>query len=201
MRGATFILALLAAVLNATPAQDVFQNNYIIEHAIKKNDPALYEATVQVKHEAAGIQEALETPMPTLIYLTSESVPALHLMRLSKEAALIGVRVHPVLRGIDAKTGAMAASWRDALEAAAPGSRETIRRNTTEIRVSPQLFKELNATEVPVVVVATCKGERPFARHCELGTVARGETTLLAMAKARFGKDATAAMLFEKDLK
>lgn len=196
--GYLVLLIAAAAMGMAFDVSRVLQNNYAIESILKKKDPALYHATVEMQREADGIKKALQAPVPTLIYLTSASVPPAHLMQLSKEAARYGMRVHPVLRGIDDGTAEMARQWRDALEGMSPGNRSIVRGNTAEIRVSPRLFSDLNATHAPVIAVASCRGERPFARYCELGTVSRGETSLQAMAKARFGSGGVPEMLFDE---
>lgn len=202
MRPLIFLLAAAAAFGFETRSfqqQQILQNNYAIEKVLRHKDKQLYEKVKRLDYQTRGTKEAMEEPVEAVLYLTSSTVPPKHMMRLAKEAAAEGVTVHPLLRGMDDGTAKLAQAMMDALDSVSPQMREAVRTHIDAIRISPKLFRELNATAVPVIVVARCKGGRPYLRYCELLTAARGETSLMAMAQRRFGPGAAAQDLFTRD--
>lgn len=192
------IFLFTAAILSAFDKMAVIQNSYLIESVLKQRSPYYYKQVKRVQRDADSVKEVLDESVPTVIYLTSASVPPANMMRVAEEAGLEGVTLHPVLRGLDNDVAKLAGAMNAALGTMAPGMREVVRSHTDALRVSPRLFRELNATQVPLIVVASCKGGRPYLKYCTIDTVARGETTLRAMAQRRLGADASAKDLLEK---
>jgi len=193
-------LFLCAAAFSLFAAESdlILRQSAVIDSVLQEKEPSYYNAMVEMRAEAEVIKQALNEDVDVVLYLTSSTVSPENLMKIAEETAQMGKRVYPVVRGLGKNMGGMGARMRQALLTLTPSHQRIVLNTIAKISVSPDLFNDLNVTKVPVIVTATCKGARPYARYCKLKTAASGETSLMAMAQQRFGPYAKTLDLFKE---
>lgn len=168
-----------------TLAKNIQKNNHILEYMLKAQNPKAYKAYADTKKRKEYIEKKLKTPYFALIYLTSSSVPPEHFIKTALEVGQlngIDVITMPMMRGMNDSLKNQVEGYRSAMKNYTPKRKDIISQASDKLRLSPALFKVLKVESVPVMVTAKCVGGVPSPERCEIYYVARGETTLSAMA-------------------
>lgn len=182
-RTKAFIFLMIAATLCANEP-DFSNVRKMAEKQLKETNPKSYEVYKQKMSEAVGDFKKANRTRIKIFYLTSETVPPEHFIKIASEAAATGldVEVQPLLRGIGNDLVNVLNGYRRAIENLPQQKAEGIAEIGVSMKIAPTFFQELHADRVPVIAIAKCTGSAPNSDDCSVKLVGRGTTTLMAIA-------------------
>jgi hypothetical protein len=175
----------LVALDSLSFAKNIQKSNKMLGYMLKAQNPKAYESYQETLQRKKDREKVLKTPYLVLVYLTSSSVPPEHFIKTALDVGQLkeaNVTIMPMMQGMNDSLQGQVQGYRNAMQSYTPKRREIISNASNKMRLTPTLFEALNVDAVPVMVTAKCVGGIPSPERCEIYYVARGETTLEAMA-------------------
>ncbi len=185
--------SLLASPLVSDMSSDISERTKAIqeEYREKNINKALETMSIEAKASYANLQKLrddVNEKQKVLIYLTSQTVPALSHIRITKEVARfrkegLNIQIAPIVRGFDDSVIKYAKELHVEYSKLPPLSRSGVKSATRKLKINPQMFLDLNITRVPAMITAVCNGQKISSDNCEFIYKAVGDTSLYKMSE------------------